>query len=632
MPSLLLLSGLLSAAPAADRVVILHTNDWQSGLSGVGPDSAYSPDVLGDDQTQGGVARLAAMVAARRAATTDPVLLLDGGDVTMGTLFHVLTRETGTELQLMARMGYDAVTLGNHEFDFRPGGLGEMMASAQQGAGLPPIVATNLQLDPTDARDDALQALLDSGLIARTRVIERGGLRFGIIGILGRDATDVMGDAAPVSTTDAIPAASEAARALREQGVDAVFVVSHSGVQQQPDGSWGGEEVDLMTAVPGLDAIIGGHSHTALHEPILVDGRPIVQAGSDTQWLGELVLERAQAGAPWTVAQYRLMPVNDDHLGDVGVTDQVDSLKQRIDAEFLAPFGYRFDQPLARADRFHGRGFEDHVIGNLVTDAMREATGADIAVTGNGTLRADIYPGTQAVSDIFRIQGLGIGLLDDSPGYPLVKGYLNGPQLKSALEFLLIGYTLKGADYYPRLSGAKVVYNPHRVPFDRIEAVYLGSEDQGFTEVDLQDVDGRTSLAATTYVAGFLPRVKELSYGILDATLMDENDQPVSPDDLRPILYDGDPRTPGIQEVKSWKALMDHLKRLPDLDEDGLADIPSEGPLTRARLVPDPSWAPAGMIRNATWRMWGAILLPLLLIGGLTTSAAWLFRRRRSPA
>ena len=635
MPALpLLFSATLLTAGAADRVTVLHTNDWQSGLTGVGPDAAYTPGTLGDDETQGGVSRLATLIQERRAARAaeGPVLLLDGGDVTMGTLFHILTRETGTELQLMAALQYDGVTIGNHEFDFRPGGLGDMIRSAEAGVGAPPLVATNLVLDPADPRDDALEALLADGTIQRTRLIERGGLTFGIIGILGVDATEVMGQGAPVTTSDPVAATRDAAQALRADGADAVFVVSHSGVKTLEDGSWGGEEVELMRAVPEVDAIIGGHSHTALQEPILIDGRPVVQAGSDTQWLGELVLERADPGAPWAVAAYTLHPVDDTRLGDPAIDEQVEALKARIDADVLAPLGYRFDQPLAEADRFHGRGMDEHVVGSLVTDAIRVAADADLAVTGTGTLRADIFPGVQQVSDVFRIQSLGIGTQDDSAGYALVKGFLTGPDLKSALEFLLIGYTLKGEDYYPRIAGARVTYNPYRVPFDRIVKVELGSDIEGWREADLRDADARYSLAATTYVASFLPQVSELSFGILSTTLLDAEDRPVSPDDLVPILVDGAPAQPGVQEVKSWAALLTHVAALPDTDGDGLADIPSTGPLAEPTLLPAPSLSPAALFGNATWRMGTATLLVLLIPMGFGAAALALARRRRRRA
>jgi 5'-nucleotidase / UDP-sugar diphosphatase len=144
--SLLAVCCLFSAAQvfSAERsFTILHTNDWQSRLLGFGPNNEYSPATTGDDDTVGGVARLATLLEQRRAAAGEqPVLLLDGGDFSMGTLFHTVTRETGGELRLMTELGYDAATLGNHEFDFRPAGLAAMISAAHRdkGAALMPLL------------------------------------------------------------------------------------------------------------------------------------------------------------------------------------------------------------------------------------------------------------------------------------------------------------------------------------------------------------------------------------------------------------------------------------------------------------------------------------------------------------
>ena len=104
---------------------ILHTNDMHSSLVGMGPASDYTPFGLGDDNTRGGFARLAGLIAKRKEARTGqgPVLVLDAGDYSMGTAFGAATRETGGELQLMFQMGYDATTFGNHDFDLGPEGL-----------------------------------------------------------------------------------------------------------------------------------------------------------------------------------------------------------------------------------------------------------------------------------------------------------------------------------------------------------------------------------------------------------------------------------------------------------------------------------------------------------------------------
>ncbi len=605
----------VAGAQSPRRVTILHTNDWQSGLTGVGPDSAYTPDVTGDDKTQGGVARLATLVDSLRAerAASGPVFLLDGGDVTMGTLYHTVSRETGSELQLMARIGYDAVTLGNHEFDFRTLGFGQMIASAEAGLGLPPLVATNLDLSSEHPDLEVVQAMYARGALQRTRTLERGGVKVGFIGILGVLAQSVMEGGTPVQITPPIQAAKEAAAALRADGVDLVVVLSHSGVKALPDGGYGGEEVELMKQVPEIDVIVGGHSHTALHEPILVHGRPVLQAGSDTQWLGDLVLVEGP-NRRWTVDKYELRAVDDQILGRADVTQHIAKVKEEVDTRILAPLGYRFDQVVAQVSAHHGRGYEQHVVGNLVTDSMRAATGAQIAFTGNGTVRADLLPGLQRVSDIFRISGLGVGTVEDTAGNPLVKAYMNGPSLKAVLEFLLVGYTIKGPSYYPRMSGLQVDYNPYRVPFDKVMAVRVGSAKEGWTEVDLSDASARISMATTAYVAKFLPQVAELSYGILEAEVLDSQDNVVATTDLRGILVDTATGTPGIQELKEWRALVDYVASRPDIDGDGIANIEESGGAAAARLIAKPSLSPGSLLANSGWPMRAALGLALLLM------------------
>ena len=329
------------------RVTILHTNDWQSGLTGVGPDCAYTPDVVGDDETIGGVARLATLIDLLRdkRRAEGPVLLLDGGDVTMGTLYHTVTRETGSELQLMHLLGYDAVTPGNHEFDFRPKGFGQMVASASAAEGLPPLVATNLDLSSEHPDLAVIESLYARGILERTRIIERGGVKIGLAGILGVDANEKMEAGTPVKIAPPIAAAQRAVDELRGKGAELVVVLSHSGVVRK-EGAWIGEEVDLMHAVPGIDVIVGGHSHTALHEPIVIDGRPILQAGSDTQWLGELVIERT--GTRWKVVEYELHALDDRVRGRDDITARVNLIKAEVDARVLTPLGYQFDQVVAK--------------------------------------------------------------------------------------------------------------------------------------------------------------------------------------------------------------------------------------------------------------------------------------------
>lgn len=635
---LLLLGGLLagSVATAAERsFTLLHTNDWQSRLLGFGPNNEYTPATTGDDDTVGGVARLATLLAQRRAAAgNEALLLLDAGDFTMGTLFHTLARETGSELQLLSELGYDAATLGNHEFDFRPAGLAAMISAAHQAKGdaLVPLLASNMRFSAEDSGDDSLQAHAEAGRILPYRLIERGGIRFGVFGLLGNDAVAVSPMTAPLTFADPLETARATVAKLREEGAEVVILLSHMGISQQDDTHWRGEDVELLEQVPGIDVVIGGHSHTALPQPILVDGtRPVVQAGSEIQYLGELRMSIGEDGKV-RVRDYRLLPVDDRTPGDPDITAQVEGFKAQVEARVLAPRGYRFDQPLAKVDQRLGRDFSEQALANLVTDALRSSVGADLAFTGNGTLRDDLIKGrhgVQSVSDLFRIAPLGIGQFDDEPGYPMIKAYLSAREIKNLLEVLLLAYHLRSDSYYPRVSGLRFSYNPWRVPFDRVSRIEIGDAERGYRELELDD-PRLYSIAATSYVGSFTWLVPELTKGLLDLVPKDAEGRPLAR--IEDAIVDQDPARDGVQEIKEWQALLDHIRRLPDVDGDGLADIPTTGAAAEARMLRVPSLQPAELFRLAGPLQWGVsvvVLIGLLLMLGLLGRA---LLRRREPA
>lgn len=617
---------------AADRsFTLLHTNDWQSRLLGFGPNNEYTPGTTDDDATVGGVARLATLLKQRRAAADErPVLLLDGGDFSMGTLFHTVTRELGSELRLLSALGYDATTLGNHEFDFRPDGLAKMIdaAARAEGAGLVPILSSNIRFSAQQADDDRLQMHQDEGRILPYRVVEKGGLRFGLFGLMGYDAVEVSPLMTPVTFADPIDVAAEMVRTLRDkEQVDVVILLSHMGVSQQPDGSWRGEDIELVERVPGIDIVVGAHSHSVLTQPVLVNGRTLVlQAGSEIQYLGELHMRLDEAGVPRLV-NYQLHPIDDALPGDEAISAQVADYQGQVSARVLQPLGYRFDQPLAKVDKTLTRAWDDPVLGNLVTDALRQATRSDIAFTGNGTIRDDLFvgrTGVQNVSDLFRIAPLGIGEFDDEPGYPLIKVYFTPREIKNILEVLLLAYQLRESDsYYPRVSGIRFSYNPYRVPFDRVSRIWLGSAEQGYQELDMAR-PGLLSVGATSYVGSFTWLISELSKGLLEVVPKDADGQPLAM--IRDAVFDREPQKEGIQEYKEWQALLDYISRLPDLDGDGLADISSNGAAAEQRLLRVASLAPTELFKYAGLLQWGAAAL----VGFLMVLMVWLgFRLRR---
>lgn len=473
---------------------ILHTNDMHSNLLGVGPVSDYSPMVLENDRTRGGYARLAALIAQRRQEMSrfGPVLTLDAGDSTMGTAAAAATRELGSELQLMARMGYDATTFGNHEFNYGPDGLGKAIAKAANAGFVPTILATNTRLDAQEPRLAELQRLAKAEVIRPYKVIDRGGIRFGIIGLIGYDASKYAIDPGGVKFDDPKETAKRLVDTLRnKEKVDVVIALQHGGMNENDDGTFTtGEDVELLKAVPGIDLVVGGHTHTYLKKAVLVDGRPVVQTGKYGEYLGELVIG-VESGKPQLVS-YRLIPVEDNIKGDSLIQKEVERFLDRASAVIFAPRGYKVTQPLVVISEDWTNDYNNIEAGtplaNVVTDAVRKATNADIGFTANGLIRAGLTKGrsgVQTVYDIFAISPLGGGIVDTTAGSALVQTYFTGKELKTILEFFLVDDPHHPGEFFPRVSGMRFRYNPARPKFDVVTAIELGDIEKGYRPIDI---------------------------------------------------------------------------------------------------------------------------------------------------
>ena len=503
----------LAAAEGKKTFTILHTNDMHSAFIGMGPQADYTPFKLNDDTTRGGFARLAGLISKRREArkAQGPVLVLDAGDYSMGTAFGAATREIGGELRLMAMMGYDATTFGNHEFDLGPDGLGRSIGVASKAGRVPAVLASNAEFAANDPTLADLQRLAKEGVVRRHAVIERDGIRFGLFGVLGKEAMFyTTGGAA--SFRDAIETARETVRLLREtEKVDVVICLSHGGVQKGKDGRYSdGDDVRLAKEVPGIDIVIGGHSHTELNEPILVDGRtPVVQTGKEGENLGELVV--TLDGGKLAVESYRLYPVDDTVAGDQAAFDEIERLKKAVTGAVFASRGYSIDQPLAVVPQDLPNTFVDipasTLLANLVTDAFRSATKADIGFTANGMLRAGLRKGksgVQTVYDVFSVAPLGAGVVDPTAGSALVTAYFTGLELKHMLEFFLIDNPAHPGEYFPRASGMRFRYDPSRPKFDVVTAIELGDLDRGYRAIDIGGKDERLfSLTCPLYLGHY---------------------------------------------------------------------------------------------------------------------------------
>ena len=280
--------------PIKRSFTILHTNDIHSNLVGVGPVAEYTPETVNDDATIGGIARIATLIATRRRAreAEGPVLVLDIGDVSIGTPFGGASAQTGAEWQCLSMAGYDATTFGNHDFDLGPDALGKAVNAARTAGNVPAILAANTDYSADSADLAELKALGAAGAIRSHMIIERGGIRFGLFGMMGPDSIQYTLNPGALTFTDNIRTAQDVAKKLRAEGADVIICMSHGGVKPPKVGPiTEGDDVNLARAVPEIDIIVGGHTHTFMRTPTMVDGTPVVQAGCYGQAVGELVIE-----------------------------------------------------------------------------------------------------------------------------------------------------------------------------------------------------------------------------------------------------------------------------------------------------------------------------------------------------
>lgn len=255
-------------AAGTPRLTILHTNDWHSRIDPF-------PDDGGRNANQGGAVRRLRLIQQIRAAEPN-VILLDSGDIFQGTpYFNFFSGEL--EMKLMTQMGYDAATIGNHDFD---GGM-ENLATQLKHADFP-MLSANYDFSGTPLAGKTLEH----------QIFERGGIRIGVFG-LGIELDGLVPESLYGKTTymDPVEKGNATAALLRHQKkCDLVICLSHLGYKYREDKI---DDVKLAANSKDIDVILGGHTHTFLNEPTEVNnllGDPVIinQVGFGGLRLGRL--------------------------------------------------------------------------------------------------------------------------------------------------------------------------------------------------------------------------------------------------------------------------------------------------------------------------------------------------------
>lgn len=385
--------------PAADSLVILHSNDIHSHLL---------PFHRSENALVGGAAARAALIQRERARTPD-LLLLDAGDIVQGTPAYNLFRGV-PDTRAMSEMRYDAVALGNHDLDDGPAAwvalrpLAEYpVVSANVFAAADSSWAAGLAGDPpAEVRRGArwiggvsVAPAAPLRFLARPYVIRPWrGKRIAILGLTTANLVDIVRISANrgVAVSDPIAAARWYVPRLREQA-DYVIALTHLGVDT---------DQDLARRVPGIDLIVGGHSHTRLDGALFagtgtapgLPGVPIVQTGAWGDRLGRSVLYLA-GGRP---AGFRceLLRVRPEDGEDASIA----AFLRPVADSVMAAMGstvYESDErvPIPRREDV------ETPIGNFAAEVLREAAGADIGIMNTGGIRAPIPRGPVTVADIY---------------------------------------------------------------------------------------------------------------------------------------------------------------------------------------------------------------------------------------
>lgn len=576
--SLLILSILKLAAQNEKKLLILHTNDLHSRITGYAPESLYTPLTTNDDNTSGGFARIATIIKNEKESFDGTTLVLDAGDFLMGTLFQAMETRNGFQLRLMKLMGYDVGCLGNHEFDYGPEKTAEIISRSAEGGEIPVLLLSNAVFDPEDSSDDALEKLFNSGIIKRKYVMERDGMKIGFFSLMGKVAADNAAFAKPVRFAGQKSVAKRMVRELKKENCDIIICLSHSGVSKDKKGNITGEDVKLAKKVKGIDVIISGHTHTKLNSPVIVNGTVIVQAGEYGEYVGKLSLICREGKTE--ADNYTLIPVDDRIAGDPEINDLVVNQKRLIDEEILMPAGMSYEKSIVETDfllecDWEG-DFAESNLGPLVADAIHSyinrntKTGTDISLVAAGVIRDKILPGLQSASDIFRIMSMGSGN-DDVPGYPLARLYVTGKELKRILEILQIAYK-NAPENYCFYSGIRVNYDPDKGMLRKINRIDIVNPDGTMTNVDFSRKNTTLySITANSYILEFVGIIKKMSFGLINVVPKDESGNPVT--DMKKAVIDLDEIAEGVHEGKEWLALIEYFSMMKDLDGNGVPDI-----------------------------------------------------------
>ena len=577
----------VKAADDTKQIDVLFTHDTHSHLD------SFSTIVNGEQKEVGGFAKIKTLINEKKKEDPD-TLILDGGDFSMGTLIQTVYDTEAAELRMLGYLGYDVTTFGNHEFDYRSQGLASMLKAAKSsGETLPEIVVCNVDWDSMEKAglndgQKQIQSAFETYGVKDYVMVQKGDVKIAVVGVFGKDALECA-PTCELSFKDPVEAVKKTVEEIKKnEEADMIACVSHGGTWEDESKS---EDELLAKAVPDLDLIISGHTHSELQEAIRHGNTYIVSCGEYGRNLGSLSMTQNSDGR-WNLSAYELIPVSEDVKADKATQERIDALMDTVDTNYLADFGYTRKEVLAQNDvEFNsleemGTEHKELNLGDIMADAYVYAVEnseyydgdpVDVAVVPSGTVRDTYTKGDITVEDVYNSFSLGIGK-DGVAGYPLINAYLTGKELKLVAEVdASISDFMTTARLY--CSGLNFTYNPHRMILNKVTDCYLTRADGERTEIE---DDKLYHVVTDLYTGQMLGSVMKMSYGLLSLEPKDKDGNPIENLEDHAVME-------GDKELKAWDAIARYMQSFDDADGDGIANVSEYYATTHDRKVVDDS-------------------------------------------
>jgi 5'-nucleotidase len=434
---------------------VIHINDLHSRIEPINRfDSTCSAEDNAEGKCFGGVARVKTMIDQLRAELDGQnVIVLDAGDQYQGSLMYT-TYKGDVEAEMMEKIGFDVMAVGNHEFDDGDEGLLKLIDNVSF-----PVISGNLDVSQSNILADKVQNHV---------VLEVGGEKIGIVSALAVDTVETSSPSDAVIFQNEIDSISADVATLTAEGVTKIIALTHVGLPK---------DLEIAAAVPGLDAVVGGHSHTYLSAsdpdragayPTFAsqeDGTlvPVVQAYAYSKYVGHLELNFDDEGnLTYASGDTILLDASVEEDAEIvarvaELAGPIEEMKTRIVAE--AAEAIEGSRDVCRA--------MECPMGNLVADAMLDRVkdqGVQIAIQNGGGLRSSIDAGEVTMGEVLSVLPFQNTLSTFE---------VTGAQILAALENG-VSQVEEGAGRFPQVAGMSFTVDLTQAPGSRISNVMVG--------------------------------------------------------------------------------------------------------------------------------------------------------------